>query len=80
MLILILLSLPVRILGKVFSMFDPKWPRHALMDSKAAEVGGPEENIEQSPIHVVIVTIIGQTSVSIFHHHKPDIFIFSFSE
>ena len=71
MLILILLSLPVRILGKVFSMFDPKWPGHALMDSKAAEVGGPEENIEQSPVHVVIITIVGQTSISIFDQYKP---------
>ena len=72
--------MPVCILGQVLSMFKCIWPHHSLVDGKGANVGGPEENIEQSPVHVVIITIVGQTSVSIFDQYKPEILVWHFSD
>ena len=71
--IIIIIRLPVSILGKVLSMFEWKWPHHGLVDSKETDVDDPEEKIEQRPVHVVIITVICQPSVSIFYQHKSEL-------
>ena len=63
----ILLRLPVGIISVVLS----KYPHHTSREGEETDVGDPEEKFEQRDVHVVVVTIIGQSSVRIFHQHKP---------
>ena len=61
-------------------MFEEVNPHHALVDSEDDDVGEPEESVEERHVHVVVITIIGQTSVSIFQQDKPPYRIFSGNE
>ena len=52
------------------SMFKEVNPHHSLVDSEDDDVWEPEEGIEERHVHIVVVTIIGQSSVSIFQQGK----------
>ena len=47
-------------------MFDNVDPNHPLVGREKEDIGNPEENIEQGHVHVVVETIIDQSSVSAF--------------
>ena len=47
-------------------MFEQVNPDHSLVDRKENNIGEPEENIEQSHVHVVVVTIIDKSSIRVF--------------
>ena len=50
---------PVTVVGhKGTVVFDGEGKIVSLIDEEVADVDDPEENIEQSHVHVVIVTII----------------------
>ena len=57
---------PVGILENTLSMFDKVNPLDSLVDREEGDIGYPEENIEQRHVHVVVVTIIDQASISVF--------------
>ena len=58
---------------KALSTNDDDRPHVALVDSKQENVDDPEETFEQSHVHVVVIPIISQASVSIFYQDKPGI-------
>ena len=61
-------------------MFEEVNPDHALVDREDDDVGEPEESVEERHVHVVVITIIGKSSVSIFQQDKPTYRIFSGKE
>ena len=52
---------------RALSPYDDDRPQVSLVDSKHENVQDPEETIEQSHVHVVVIPIIGQASVRIFY-------------
>ena len=52
---------------RALSPYDDDRPQVSLVDSKHENVHDPEETIEQSHVHVVVIPIIGQASVRIFY-------------
>ena len=52
-------------------MFDNVDPNHPLVGREKEDIGNPEENIEQGHVHVVVETIVDQSSVSVFQEDRP---------
>ena len=52
-------------------MFEKVNPQDSLVDREEGDIGEPEENIEQGHVHVIIVTIIDQSSIRVFQEDKP---------
>ena len=52
-------------------MFDNADPNHPLIDGQEEYIGNPEENFEQGHVHVVVETIVDQSSVSVFQEDRP---------
>ena len=42
-----------------------------MVDQEEADIDDPEENFEESHVHVVIVAIIHDATVNIFYEDKP---------
>ena len=53
------------------SMLDGEGPDVGLIDQQTGEVQCPEEEFEESEVHVVVVAIIDQAPVRVLHQHKP---------
>ena len=48
------------------SIFEKVSPHNPLIDSEDDDVGWPEENIEERHVHIVVVTIIDKSTISVF--------------
>ena len=46
-------------------------PHHPLADGDEEDIGEPEEPSEQRHVHVVVVTIVDKSSVSVFQEDRP---------
>ena len=42
------------------------YPEDPLVNRQEEDIGEPEENIEQGHVHVVVVTIIDESSIGVF--------------
>ena len=52
-------------------MFNWECKYVSLVDQEETDIDDPEENFEQSHVHVVVVTIIHEAAVNIFYQDKP---------
>ena len=41
-----------------------------MVEHEEEGVGGPEEDVEEPHVHVVVIPVIGQTTVSVLHNSK----------
>ena len=46
-------------------------PQDPLVDCEKWDIGEPEEDIEQEHVHVVVVTIVDQSSFGVFQEDTP---------
>ena len=61
---------PGSLAEETLALLDKRRPGPGLAEYKEEGVGGPEEDVEQPQVHVVVIPVIGQTSVSVLHHGK----------
>ena len=64
---------PVGVVGeKVAVVLDGVGKKVSLVDQEEADVDDPEESVEESHVHVVVVTIIHQAAVNVLYQDKPE--------